>query len=150
VGTPLRPAGTVRASTAAQTAAVATLWAAAAGRRALSRSLRSPLGQRLRSLRSLRPGPRRPGARGARALALVYSGGALRAVTKTPARPPAVRAEDASTDGAASFQLVPAFTAPRRPFRRCALLEHPRANNSALRAAERAEDVKERAEDVRP
>ena len=36
----------------------------------------------------------------------------------------------ACTDGAATFQLVPASTAPRRPFRRSALLEHPRANDS--------------------
>lgn len=43
---------------------------------------------------------------------------------------------NACTDGAAAFQLVPASTAPRRPFRRCALLEHPRANHSAaLRVA---------------
>ena len=42
---------------------------------------------------------------------------------------------NACTDGAASLQLVPASVAPRRPFRRCALLEHPRAK---LRCASRA------------
>ncbi|MGH8020561.1 MAG: hypothetical protein ACREIA_20205, partial [Opitutaceae bacterium] len=58
--------------------AVATLWAEAAGRRA--RSLRSACGSG--RVRSLRPGPRRPGARSARALAR-QAGRTLRAVTNS-------------------------------------------------------------------
>jgi hypothetical protein len=39
---------------------------------------------------------------------------------------------NACTDGAAPLHLVPGSVAPRRPFRRCAFLEHPRAKHSAL------------------
>jgi hypothetical protein len=69
-----------RTSTAARTAAVAALWAAAAGRRA--RSACAPACGSGRS-RSLRPGPRRPGARSVRALALASQGGRVRAVTQS-------------------------------------------------------------------
>jgi len=54
--------------------------------------------------------------------------------TRGPARAAALRL-NASTDGAASFQLVPASTAPRRPFRRARSWNTRAQNSAALRVA---------------
>ena len=110
-GTPLRPAGAVRASTAARTAAVASLGAAAAGRRALS--LRSasgyaPVGRcgRVRKARRSRRPRARPGQARAKSVRAVSS-------TKKGTPPRTAKALRSAVPGYAPSR--------RRPLRRWAL-----------------------------
>jgi hypothetical protein len=79
-----------------------------------------------------------PGARGARALAR-QAGRRCARSPKPRLDRPTVRAEDASTDGAADAPARDGFRL-RRADRSgdCALLEHPRARRTPLRCASRA------------
>ena len=71
-------------------------------------------GLRLRSLRSLRPGPRRPGARSVRALALAGQGGRVRAVTPSRRNRLHVRRGGRSSSCRPTLPAAPTVPAERR------------------------------------